>query len=153
MKMAGMFKCLSVTEGNVALGPEVQFSMKRTTRHIHQLGWRVLSKLEWTNVIQRDKTRSNHTINNGGKCGIVSTWTYNFGTLNDTCICRVLTHCVLEERKWRKITSRGKVMPLWQQCSTGSDISKQPSVMFVQLQQCPFKICQSCTYPFINSGQ
>lgn len=23
--MAGMFKCLSVTEGNVALGPEVQF--------------------------------------------------------------------------------------------------------------------------------
>lgn len=34
MKMAGMFKCLSVTEGNVALGPEVQFSVKElyTTR-------------------------------------------------------------------------------------------------------------------------
>lgn len=28
MKMAGMFKCLSVTEGNVALGPKVQFSVK-----------------------------------------------------------------------------------------------------------------------------
>lgn len=28
MKMGGMFKCLSVTKGNMALGPEVQFSVK-----------------------------------------------------------------------------------------------------------------------------
>lgn len=28
MRMTRMFKCLSVTEGNVALGPEVQFSVK-----------------------------------------------------------------------------------------------------------------------------
>lgn len=49
MKMAGMFKCLSVTEGNVALGPEVQFFVKEL--YTTQLKWQVLSKLEWTNVI------------------------------------------------------------------------------------------------------
>lgn len=35
MKMAGMFKCLSATEGNVALGPEVQFSVKRLPRYTY----------------------------------------------------------------------------------------------------------------------
>lgn len=40
MKMAGMFKCLSVTEGNVALGPEVQFSMKnKQTLHGTHISW------------------------------------------------------------------------------------------------------------------
>lgn len=40
MKMAGMFKCLSVTEGNVALGPEVQFSVKKTkTLHDTHISW------------------------------------------------------------------------------------------------------------------
>lgn len=35
MKTAGMFKCLSVTEGNVALGPEVQVSVKRNLHYIY----------------------------------------------------------------------------------------------------------------------
>ncbi len=30
-------------------------------------------------------------------------------------------------------------------------LKKNPSGMFVQVQQFPCKICQSCTYPFINS--
>lgn len=33
-----MFKCLSATEGNVALGPEVQFSVKRLPRYIYPSG-------------------------------------------------------------------------------------------------------------------
>lgn len=35
MKMAGMFKCLSATEGNVALGPEVQFPVKRLPQYMY----------------------------------------------------------------------------------------------------------------------
>lgn len=41
MKMAGMFKCLSVTEGNVALGPKVQFSVKEL--YIKYTSLRVMS--------------------------------------------------------------------------------------------------------------
>ena len=97
MKMTGMFKCLSVTEGNVALGPEVQFSVSELDTTFE---WQVLSKLEWSNVIKRNNELI-HTINNSRKSGIVRilTWTYNFGTLNERCIRIVNPLWVLEEKK------------------------------------------------------
>lgn len=45
MEMTGMFKCLSVTEGNVALGPEVQFSVKE-----------LYSTSVWVTSFKQDKT-------------------------------------------------------------------------------------------------
>lgn len=45
-----MFKCLSVTEGNVALGPEVQVSVTE----LYKYSWSS-DKLEWTIITKWGK--------------------------------------------------------------------------------------------------
>lgn len=63
-----MFKCLSETEGNVALGPEVQFPVK------------VLYTTSYTSARQNWNERMSMTKTYDG---VDFNWTYNFGTLND----------------------------------------------------------------------
>lgn len=60
----GMFKCLSVTEGNVALGPEVQFGVKLNyvVRHI-PLFFKFFKIFFDTGVRDRDAKRPHHTRN------------------------------------------------------------------------------------------
>lgn len=85
----------------------------------------------------------------------VITWTYNFGTFNEICICRLLLSASSGEEKMIGDNFEGKGNAIWTLCNAQLarifPKKKKTSGMFVQVRQFPCKICQSCTYLFINS--
>lgn len=71
-----MFKCLSATEGNVALGPEVQFSVRRLPWYTY-----ICSSgdfyANWNEPMLSHVTKPGHrTVKSSERGGIVITWTY-----------------------------------------------------------------------------
>lgn len=92
--------------------------------------------------------RQRKPINNDWKNVIIITWTYNFGTLDETCSFGLFTHCEYRKPKPTEVNFKGEGNSMLTlsnsliQWFTGSD-------MFVRQILC--KICQSCTYPFIIS--
>ena len=72
----------------------------------------------------------NHTINNGGKCVIVITWTYNFGTLIENMYLQIINPLrVLEKEKMTEENFKGKGNAIWTLCNAQLALifPKQPS--------------------------